>query len=751
MTEPAAQSIARVPRSRLDDLFIAGDTTSPARYGIGVVVSVEAETCTCQIGDEEISGIVFLGDPPTIGDVVEIEMRGDLMVVPETLPDLSSTQHAEHLVSTDDPPGTPQPFNVNISGSMREVAEWYFLPPDDASWQRELAADLAGLRVWQTAAPTGTMWSDVAFPVGPLDSLDFTIDALKNAGVDATLTIVICYDASDVGTVFPGGDVQVITYNAIVVNGQVQLLGHIVVPEVIIAATSGETRPVQARVGLRFTATGTADLEVEKVQLIQTPGSWTLGAVWFNPSSADEVAVPTIASTGQGDATIIDLPSAVAWTRLPGAKKATIRAPDTAGGIAVVTGWLNIIHRSGAQQVNVRLQATGGGNWPMAWCGDFASLAASQVHFPILMIGSVLLDAGEEQDVWFEYQYSAAPATISRHRNAGISVMFIPTAVRPAGVTTPPMMRYWDGAIWRPQGLDQAGIDLTQDSTVTPPVHTATTTTCTRSPATLKAGEKVTLTAKVTPAAATGSVTFYKGTAAGGPWTSLGTVKLPAGSTTVNYQWTTTKGTWWFRAKYLGSATYAASEDVTDNATTVNADTSGSGGGTVTKTLTRDAGWVQAYAGGGGVISGSGRDNAVHQGYYSSTYGNRKSAIRFNMTALPADADVTKVELICKGGGWDHWYDNSGGTVIVGWHEATGSAPNNWSNFVKHLDQQRSGQDTGGWTIVLNQWARDVVKRADFGGITIGPGPSNSTQYYGYSDTPGANFFSLRVTYRTAT
>jgi hypothetical protein len=142
-------------------------------------------------------------------------------------------------------------------------------------------------------------------------------------------------------------------------------------------------------------------------------------------------------------------------------------------------------------------------------------------------------------------------------------------------------------------------------------------------------------------------------------------------------------------------------------------------------------------------------NNAVHQGYYSSTYGNRKSAIRFNTASLPADANVTKVELICKSGGWDHWYQNGGGTVVIGWHENTGSATPNWSGFVKHPDLSRSAQDVGGWTVSI-PWACDVVKRADFGGITIGPAPSNASQFYGYSDQPGADVFSLRITYKTA-
>jgi hypothetical protein len=81
---------------------------------------------------------------------------------------------------------------------------------------------------------------------------------------------------------------------------------------------------------------------------------------------------------------------------------------------------------------------------------------------------------------------------------------------------------------------------------------TSTTTTLTASTATPVQGASVTLTASVSPSAATGTVTFYDGTA------SLGTGTLSSGTATLSTSFSTT-GTHTITATYGGSSAYSSS------------------------------------------------------------------------------------------------------------------------------------------------------------------------------------------------
>ena len=85
---------------------------------------------------------------------------------------------------------------------------------------------------------------------------------------------------------------------------------------------------------------------------------------------------------------------------------------------------------------------------------------------------------------------------------------------------------------------------------------TATTTTLAASTSTPVVGASVTLTATVSPTAATGTVTFYDGTA------SLGTATLSSGTGTLSTSFSTT-GTHSITATYEGSTTYATSTSST--------------------------------------------------------------------------------------------------------------------------------------------------------------------------------------------
>jgi len=81
---------------------------------------------------------------------------------------------------------------------------------------------------------------------------------------------------------------------------------------------------------------------------------------------------------------------------------------------------------------------------------------------------------------------------------------------------------------------------------------TATTTSLTASSSSVEQSVKITLTATVSPSAATGTVTFYDGT------TSLGSGTLSSGTATLSVSFSTT-GTHSLTAVYGGNSTYATS------------------------------------------------------------------------------------------------------------------------------------------------------------------------------------------------
>ena len=73
-----------MPRSRRDDRYQAGHPAPPKRADAGYVVSVQddTDTVTVDILDEQLTGVIPLGEMPPVGAIVEVESRGDLLVIP---------------------------------------------------------------------------------------------------------------------------------------------------------------------------------------------------------------------------------------------------------------------------------------------------------------------------------------------------------------------------------------------------------------------------------------------------------------------------------------------------------------------------------------------------------------------------------------------------------------------------------------------------------------------------------------------
>lgn len=137
-----------------------------------------------------------------------------------------------------------------------------------------------------------------------------------------------------------------------------------------------------------------------------------------------------------------------------------------------------------------------------------------------------------------------------------------------------------------------------------------------------------------------------------------------------------------------------------------------------------------------------------YQGYYSSTNGNGYSMIGFSDATIRSDlagATIQKVELFLTN---KHWYQNSGGTAVIGTHNQSslsGSHPSSQltDDIIRyHYDLgQAKWVDIG--TSIGNALRDNTAK-----GICLGPGPTTSSLYYGYFAGNGQTGEpQLRITY----
>lgn len=157
------------------------------------------------------------------------------------------------------------------------------------------------------------------------------------------------------------------------------------------------------------------------------------------------------------------------------------------------------------------------------------------------------------------------------------------------------------------------------------------------------------------------------------------------------------------------------------------------GGSTPVQTYTKTYAntWSRSYNGSGALLHSN---DELYQGQYSGTNGNQRSLIGFNYATIQADlagATITKVELTMKN---VHFYNNSGGTAVIGTHSYT-SAPSTWSGGSVNESRENESWAKGATkTVTLsNSFGTDLQSGAARG-IAIGPGDSTSLTYYGYFD-----------------
>jgi hypothetical protein len=171
------------------------------------------------------------------------------------------------------------------------------------------------------------------------------------------------------------------------------------------------------------------------------------------------------------------------------------------------------------------------------------------------------------------------------------------------------------------------------------------------------------------------------------------------------------------------------------------------GGQTPIQTFTRSysSTWTRSYQGDGDLRL---TNDDIYQGQYSGTNGNQRSLIGFNDDQIRADlsgATIKKVELTLDN---THFYNNSGGTAVIGTHDY-GSAAGSWSD--SRVNQSRS---TFSWakgakkTVTLSNSYGTDFKSGNATGIALGPGDSTSLTYYGYfAGQNSSNKPVLKITY----
>lgn len=174
-----------------------------------------------------------------------------------------------------------------------------------------------------------------------------------------------------------------------------------------------------------------------------------------------------------------------------------------------------------------------------------------------------------------------------------------------------------------------------------------------------------------------------------------------------------------------------------------------SGGGTPVQqyTKTYSATDSASFDSSGGNRSGYDSGHCF-QGYYSGTNGNQFSLVTFDYSTIASNlsgATINKVEVYLNN---LHWYNNSGGTAIIGTHTyASVTGDVNYSNVDPNISSASFTYGQAKWVTVSNSIGT-AFKNGTAKGIALGKGPSTSHTYYGYFAGDGQTGEpKLRITY----
>ena len=707
MSEPAFLTPERVEQSTLDDLYERGVPAPPVRLVRATVVTVDSPgECTVLMLDEEVPGVGYSAPvSPQPGDVVDVEMVGDLVTVRAVVPDPdSATLVAGHIVS-DTQPDPPAPEQVPVSGSLREPDDWLTTGWDTVTWLNP------GLAV-EKAAATGdaTLDSLVPFEVAAGDTVTVTVteDAITSYDLHVTLALTDDPDADlgDYNTTTGGYTDE----SGVPESGE----GHyerIMFTVPTTASGPDGDPPVQGLLLLRFEslATSGVPLTFHSVEVVRQRSEYPVGTLWLNPA---HTAHPVAFHWSSMPATASSI-TATAQTPIPGSNIKRIRFPAT-GSVLL---WLrNTANSTGTASFNLRTvvgmavvegAAEDTSNTVARWqpttvtTNDWTTLSTF-ARLRITEPGTVL---DISNDAWV----ASGEGGRCRIQWGTVMALYMPGAVEADADATEIEMRYWNGTEWS-YGPPVTTETYTAGGT---PGYTPTTTSLAKSGATL--------TATVSPSAATGSVQFKKGS------NVVATKSLSGGKASYT---ATESGT--YTAKYLGNASYSGSESGSKTVTVTKV---------VTKTLTQNAKWVQAYRGDGAQLSGSSCDSCWNQGYADGFQGNRRTLLGYKRVQDLGGfsgtlVEVTKVRLRLSN---THSWNGNGMDLDLGWHQNTGGSapgsfpgsthPNESSHF---LDRGQANQ----WSNITS-WAKSKVDNSNFGGILIGGPGADNNAHYGYG--PGGN------------
>lgn len=279
-----------------------------------------------------------------------------------------------------------------------------------------------------------------------------------------------------------------------------------------------------------------------------------------------------------------------------------------------------------------------------------------------------------------------------------------------------PFARVKSANTWMPEGALRLPGHQSLDPDVTE-VNVSTSTSLTGG-GTQNGGSR-TLTATVSPTSGgstpVGSVQFKRGS------TVVTTKTLSSGKAT--HSVSDTGSTTW-TAVYLGGKSgtniYQTS---TSNSQSVTIRTLKS------NTVTRNKNYKGLYPESQGYSESTYYSNDWRQGRYSGTWGNWKTMIGF--TGVSGVSNLNSVKSVKLKIDIDHTYYGSGVDLDIGWHTKK-TKPGTFNDGAGAQNKQSASKATGVRTITLNSWARDAVKRSDFGGIVLGSGSSGNLNHYGY-------------------
>lgn len=150
----------------------------------------------------------------------------------------------------------------------------------------------------------------------------------------------------------------------------------------------------------------------------------------------------------------------------------------------------------------------------------------------------------------------------------------------------------------------------------------------------------------------------------------------------------------------------------------------------------------RSYDGGGAYMAY--RGDLIVQGDYGGN-GNQRSMVGFDHATIASTLAGSTLRSAKFYAYANHWYNNGGGTAVLGYHNATslGATFSGTTNQVQSAGWPKPGARVVDLGVTFGNRFRDGTAK----GMTFGPGPTSSTLYYGKFDGAAGNKPYLEFTY----